>query len=151
MARKEDQDLIDKLDVAMDRMNRETPNWQDAEIVQVENTRECVQQLLEGKVDGALLMTYTAQKLARDNVQNRLRADIVPGAIVSLRMGVNADDIYDFSRIWEKTLSVTKDQISAEIVQSYVEEVDIPSTVAYPFDHPTTLLIMIVGAFLSWC
>lgn len=71
-------------------------NWQDAEIVKVENTRECVQQLLDGKVDGALLMTYTAQQLARDDVQNRLRADIVPGAIVSLRMGIIADDVYDF-------------------------------------------------------
>lgn len=27
MARKEDQELIDRLDAAMDRMNRETPNW----------------------------------------------------------------------------------------------------------------------------
>lgn len=123
-------------------------NWQDAEIVKVENTRECVQQLLDGKVDGALLMTYTAQQLARDDVQNRLRADIVPGTIVSLRMGIIADDVYDFYRIWEKTLSVTAEQISAEMVQSYVEETNIPSTIAYLFDHPTTLLIMIVGAFL---
>lgn len=34
------------------------------------DTDECVQRLVNENVDGALLMTYTAQKLARDDTQN---------------------------------------------------------------------------------
>lgn len=123
-------------------------NWEDAEVITLESTQECVQQLLSGNVDGALLMTYTAQKLARDDVQNRLRADIVPGAAVSLCMGINADDTYDFYGIWEKTLTIVADQLGAEVVQSYVDTYEVPSTVAYIYDHPTTLIIMITGGFL---
>lgn len=52
------------------------------------DTDECVQRLVNENVDGALLMTYTAQKLARDDTQNRLRVEVVPGASMSLRMGV---------------------------------------------------------------
>lgn len=33
------------------------------------------------EADGAIFVTYTAQKLARDDVQNRLRTDIVQYAI----------------------------------------------------------------------
>lgn len=64
-------------------------------------------------------MTYTAQKLARDDVQNRLRVDIVPGAAVNFRMEINADDTYDFYGLWKKSLTTIADQISAEVVQSY--------------------------------
>ena len=41
--------------------------WPNAEIVSVKDTDECVQRLVNENVDGALLMTYTAQKLARDD------------------------------------------------------------------------------------
>ena len=37
--------------------------WPNAEIVSVKDTDECVQRLVNENVDGALLMTYTAQRL----------------------------------------------------------------------------------------
>lgn len=78
--------------------------WPNAEIVSVKDTDECVQRLVNENVDGALLMTYTAQKLARDDTQNRLRVEVVPGASMSLRMGVLSEVDRSFYGLWEKTL-----------------------------------------------
>ena len=78
--------------------------WPNAEIVSVKDTDECVQRLVNENVDGALLMTYTAQKLARDDTQNRLRVEVVPGASMSLRMGVLSEVDRSFYGPWEKTL-----------------------------------------------
>lgn len=62
--------------------------WPDAEVLMVSDTKECVKQLAEGNADGALLMTYTAQKLSGDDIQKRFRVDIVPGASLDLKMAV---------------------------------------------------------------
>lgn len=97
--------------------------WSNAEIVSVKDTDECVQRLVNENVDGALLMTYTAQKLARDDMQNRLRVEVVPGASMSLRMGVLSEVDRSFYGLWEKTLYNVSRKSRAEIVQSYVEDV----------------------------
>ena len=122
--------------------------WPTAEIIEADSTREYVQKILEGSVDGALIMTYTGQKLARDDVQNRLRVDIVPGANVSLKMGVNAKDDRNFYGIWEKTLSIVAGRDRASIVQNYVEETTTPSMLEYLFDHPVYLILCIAGICL---
>lgn len=123
-------------------------NWPDAEVTEVADCEQGVQEIVNGNVDGMLLMTYTAQKLARDDVQNRLRVDIVPGASLSLQMGVNAYDNYLFYGIWEKTLANVADEIGAEVVQSYNEETAAPTMLAYLFDNPVYLLMLIVGILL---
>ena len=46
--------------------------WPNAIIDTLDGTKECVAEILSGKVDGALLSSYTAQKLARNDTQNRL-------------------------------------------------------------------------------
>ena len=123
-------------------------NWPSAEVVVLDDTQDCVQALVSGKADGVLLMTYTAQKLSRDDVQNRLRVDIVPGASLPLRMGINANDTHHFYGIWNKALAYTAENDRAEIVQNYVEETTTPSLIAYLFDHPATLIIIIAAALL---
>lgn len=119
-------------------------NWPDAQIILAKDTKECVQMVLSGKADGAVLMTYTAQKLARDDVQNRLRVDIIPGAIMELQMGINANDDRDFYGLWEKTLAVIAPQIQAEVIQPYTEESAAPTMIAYLFDHPVYLVVILV-------
>ena len=118
-------------------------DWPDAEIVEIDGTETGIQKILNGTVDGVLLMTYTAQKLAKDDIQNRLRIDIVPGAEMNLYMGVNASDDRNFYGIWEKTLSRVSQQFGAEVIQSYIEETDTPSFVAYMFNHPVYMAGMI--------
>jgi len=108
------------------------------------DTDECVQRLVNENVDGALLMTYTAQKLARDDMQNRLRVEVVPGASMSLRMGVLSEVDRSFYGLWEKTLYNVSRKSRAEIVQSYVEDVETPTIMAYLFDHPLYLVALIV-------
>ena len=117
--------------------------WSNAEIVSVKDTDECVQRLVNENVDGALLMTYTAQKLARDDMQNRLRVEVVPGASMSLRMGVLSEVDRSFYGLWEKTLYNVSRKSRAEIVQSYVEDVGTPTIMAYLFDHPLYLVALI--------
>ena len=142
---------IKKIAVIEDNVNVKeilSTNWPDAEIVKVENTDECIQQIVTGKVDGALMLTYTAQRLSSDDIQNRLRVDIVPGAELSLKMGINANDNRDFYGIWSKTLSVVSANIEDEIVQSYVEETTAVTAIQYLFDHPTMFIIIIVAVLL---
>ena len=112
------------------------------------DTDECVQRLVNENVDGALLMTYTAQKLARDDTQNRLRVEVVPGASMSLRMGVLSEVDRSFYGPWEKTLYNVSRKSRAEIVQSYVEDVGTPTIMAYLFDHPLYLVALIAGVLL---
>lgn len=116
--------------------------WPDMEFTVVGTAEECAQQVLAGEADAALLMTYTAQRLARDDLQNRLRVDIVPGAVLELSMGVNANDSAHFYGSWEKTLAGVADGISAEIVQKYLEQTAIPMLAEYLFDYPIYLAVV---------
>ena len=116
--------------------------WPDMEFTVVGTAEECAQQVLAGEADAALLMTYTAQRLARDDLQNRLRVDIVPGAVLELSMGVNANDSTHFYGSWEKTLAGVADGISAEIVQKYLEQTAIPTLAEYLFDYPIYLAVV---------
>lgn len=122
--------------------------WEEAELTVLNSTDECVKQVLSGNSDAALLMSYTAQHLARDDMQNRLSVDIVPGASLSLCMGVNAADNIAFYGLWEKTLVGVADQVSAEIVQKYLEQNTTPTFVEYLFDHPIYFIIISCGAAL---
>lgn len=93
--------------------------WPEAEVTVVDFLEQCREMVLSGQADAALLMSYSAQKLARDDVQNRLQVDIVPGAFLELRMGVNANDSVHFYGLWEKTLGQVADDMSEEVVQRY--------------------------------
>ena len=123
-------------------------NWPDAELIHVEDTAEAVRRIVSEDVDGALLMTYTAQRLAREDLQNRLRVDIVPGASLDLRMGVDAEDERDFYGLWEKTLTNVSGQVRAEVIQSYVEETATPTVMEYLFDHPAMLILLVTAVLL---
>lgn len=96
-------------------------NWPNAEVVAAETTEQCVKSVVSGEADGALLVTYIAQKLARDDVQNRLRTDIVQNVSVELRMAVNADIDRDFYGLWSKTLLTVSDEMQDNIIDKYVE------------------------------
>lgn len=123
--------------------------WQDDLQVDVISERElCARAVVNGEADAALLMSYTAQKLARDDLQNRLRVDVVPGATLELQMGVNAEDDYHFCGLWSKTLADVAQNQQAEIVQSYIEETALPTVLEYLFDHPAYLVLIITGIIL---
>ena len=122
--------------------------WPTAEVTFLDSPQECEQAVLTGKADAALLMSYTAQKLARDDVQNRLRVDIVPGAVLELKMGVNASDDCRFYGLWSKALADVSNTISAEIVQTYLEQTATPTFIQYMFDHPMFLIVLSAGVFL---
>ena len=117
--------------------------WPEAEVTVVDSLEQCREMVLSGQADAALLMSYSAQKLARDDVQNRLQVDIVPGAFLELRMGVNANDSVHFYGLWEKTLGQVADDMSEEVVQRYLEETATPNLLRYLFDHPVY--------FIAWC
>lgn len=94
-------------------------------------------------------MTYTAQKLARDDIQNRLRTDIVQSASVELRMAVNANIDRDFYGLWAKTLLTIRDEVQNKIIDKYVETPAMESSFAqYLFDHPI-IWVLFAAAILS--
>lgn len=122
--------------------------WPDAEVEVAGTVEECKQKVLEENADAALLMSYTAQRVARDDLQNRLRVEIVPGASVDMKMGVNANIDAHFYGLWEKTLANVAATDSTEIVQKYLEETATPGVISYIFDHPQYLILIIGCAFL---
>ena len=123
--------------------------WPQAELVLAGDKEDCVRKILSGEVDGALLLTYTAQKLARSDIQNRLSVDIVPGASMEFQMGINVADDVAFYGLWEKTLSQTAEQTSAEIVQGYLEDNESVSMISYLFDHPYYMVLILTCIFLT--
>lgn len=131
-------------EITVDKLEIIEENWPEAKIIAAKDLQTCTQIALSGEVDGVLLLTYTAQKLVQDDIQNRLRADIVPGVTVELRMGVNAQCDRDFCGIWRKTLEVVARQINVEVVQTYTEQNVSPSFLAFLFDNP---IIFVVGIF----
>lgn len=117
--------------------------WPNAKVDNVSNTQECINEVADGRADGALFMSYTAQKIAQDDLQNRFRVDIVPGMSLHIKAGINAKDDYNLYGIWEKTLSSVSKQNSDELVQTYLEESAVPTPLAYMFDHPIYLIVLI--------
>lgn len=122
--------------------------WPNARLTVVDTAEQCKDMVLSGKADGALLMSYVAQRLSRDDLQNRLRVDIVPGGTMELMMGVNANDDVHFLGLWEKTLAEVSGEVGAEIVQEYLEQTTTPNMAQYLFDHPTFLIILCVAVIL---
>ncbi len=137
---------VEKNDIAL--MEIISKVWPSAQIVVVGTVNECTRSVLEGKVDGALLMSYTAQKVARDDIQNRLRVDVVPEVALELKMGINAADDRHFYGLWEKTLTSVTENIGAELVQNYVEIAPIPTILEYMFDHPLYFVVTLIFAFV---
>lgn len=122
--------------------------WPNAEIVKIDSTEDALNEIISNRLDGVLLMSYQAQKVARDDAQNRLSVDIVPGAGLSLRMGINSNDDYNFYGLWNKTLSEVAANKSDELVQDYLERADTPTLVAYLFDNPAYFMGIIGFLFL---
>ena len=133
-------------------------SWPNAELILLENTEQCVQKIISGEIDGALMMSYTAQKVARDDVQNRLSVEIVPGMALKVKMGINHKADHNFVSLWKKTLRQVSVNKSDELVQEYLDKTDIPNLGAYLFDHPIYLValvgllffvLMIVGLYIE--
>ena len=122
--------------------------WPSANVIYVRSPEECGQKVLSGEADGALLMSYTAQKLARDDIQNRLRVDIVPGVTLELKMGVNANISCHFYGLWQKALANVAENSNAEIVQDYLEQTQTPTLIQYLFDYPIYLIGLFSVLFL---
>lgn len=110
--------------------------WPAADIVPMEDSQQCIDAILEGDIDCALMMSYTAQKAARDDTRNRFSVDVVPGAEMSICMGVNSKDSRYFYGMWEKTLAEAAADNSTELVQRYAGEAETPTLLAYLYDHP---------------
>ena len=114
--------------------------WPNAEIVLLKNTDQCVGKIVSGEIDGALLMSYTAQKTARDDDQNRFSVDIVPRTALELKMGVNYRANHNFVSLWKKILLQVSADKSDEFVQEYLNKTDTPNLIAYLFDRPIYLV-----------
>lgn len=122
--------------------------WPTAEIILTESTSDCVEKILSGEVDGAFLMTYMAQTLARSDVLNRLSVDIVPAASLDIKMAVNADCDVSFYGLWEKTLAGVSRELQTETIHYYTDASPAPTVIAYLFDNPAYLLCTVLLIFM---
>lgn len=122
--------------------------WRDAGIVEDNSLEQCAYDTLCGNVDGALLMTYSAQTLVKENAQNMLTSSVVPGVQAKFSMGVNADTDYRFYGLWQKALTKVTDKYGAEIVQQYVETSGNISVIGYLYNHPFYFLLIVVGVLM---
>lgn len=125
--------------------------WPGAEIILLDSEKQCVQKIVNKEIDCALMKSYEAQKVANGDIKNRLSVAIVPGAFIQLKMGVNSKDNRDFYDIWEKTLSEVSTEKGDQYVQDYLETTNNSSLVAYLFDHPFYLIVVIGVLFFALC
>lgn len=122
--------------------------WPKAEIVLLDSSEQCIEELVDGKIDGALLLGYRAQKIARDDTRNRFQADIVPNSDLTLRMGINSKTDIHFWGIWDKMLSEIEENRSDQIVQTYLEEESEPTLLAFLYAHPAYFVGVITLLFI---
>ena len=153
LRQRSDTDKIDQLVIPKSMNNiavKEilSSTWPDVSVTVCETTEECKQAVLTEHNTAALLMSYTAQQLSHEDIQNRLRVDIVPTASVQFQMGVNADLDYHFYGLWSKTLTKEEETISANIVQEYLDTTTSQNAFAFLFDHPAYLIILCIGTVL---
>lgn len=113
-----------------------SPVWPEAKVTYAPIPSECRHAVLIGTADAALLMSYTAKRLAREDIQNRLHVDIVPGAVLELKMGINASEDYRPYGLWSKALAGVAETSGAEIVQGYLEKTTTPSSFRAPPSLP---------------
>lgn len=121
--------------------------WPGAEPVLLDDTEECIQKIISEEIDGALLMSYTAQKIARDDVQNRLSVEIVPGRTLGLKMGINYRSNHNFVSLWRKTLLRVAESKSDELVLGYLNGAATQKLSSYLFDHPMYMVAILVVIF----
>lgn len=124
-------------------------NWPDAELITTDTMEQCVKTVISCDADGALLTSYTAQKLARDDVQNRLRTDIVQGSFVELQMAVNASIDRDFYGLWSKTLASVSEEVQDNIIQKFVDESPTTTWLQFLFDHPFVWVLLMAAVMAS--
>ena len=125
--------------------------WPGAELIVEDSLDQCVQDVVSGCVDGAILMTYTAQQTTRKDSFNRLRIDVVPGSSVQFCMGVNAEDSHLFYGLWDKALTDVANEYRAEIVQNNLNRGQEETIVRYLSTHPelsATLVVMLFAVLL---
>lgn len=125
-----------------------TSTWPQATIIPLITEHDCISKILNNEIDGALFMSYSAQKLASDDVQNRFSVDIVPGSSINLKMGVSSEASHLFYNIWNKTLTEVAQNRSAELVQAYLEKTESVNLLGFLFDHPIYLIC--ISVFLSF-
>ena len=124
-------------------------HWPSAEVVYEDALDQCVEAVLSGKVDAALLKTYTAQQLAQQDNLNRLRTTIVPGSTVQLYMGVNAADNYLFYDLWDKALTEVSAQYVDETIQQNLNTTNDITLVRYLYTNPEIFSVVLIIGVLA--
>ena len=124
-------------------------HWPGAELVEEESLEQCMQDVLNNRVDAVLLKTYSAQTAEQKDSLNRLRSSIVPGSSVALQMGVNAQTSHLFYSLWDKTLTEVATQYGAEIVQRNMDADTDDSIIRYWYTHPEVSGIVLIVFFAA--
>ena len=119
--------------------------WENGEMVEAQSLKEGVQQVLSKQVDGLLLKTYEAEKLAQNDIRNRLKVDIVPEATCEFYLGIHRDQNYLLYGLLEKSLTNVTNEKAAGIVQSYLEMTVSLSAFHYLATHPKMVVFICSG------
>lgn len=124
-------------------------SYPDSKVIEYDDPAQSINALVSGDVHALLLPSYSAQKFAREDIQNRFQADIVPGSDIKISMGINSKVDYQFFSIWQKALNNTSTARGIEIVQSYLAEASKPSLIAFLYDHPLYFSSIVILLFLT--
>lgn len=120
--------------------------WPNVRILTVDRLDKCLEKLGDARADGAVLPTYTAQLLARENVRGNLQVDILPGAAMDFCMGVHQDLDAAFYGLWQKALMQAWAKQGEKIVQAYVGMAYNYTLYHLLIDHPAYIAALSVGA-----
>lgn len=120
--------------------------WPNVRILTVDRLDQCLEKLGDDRANGAVLPTYTAQLLARENVRGHLQVDILPGAAMDFCMGVHQDLDAAFYGLWQKALMQAWNKQGEKIVQAYAGMAYDYTLYHLLIDHPGYIAALSVGA-----
>lgn len=133
-------------------VSRFARNLYGADSVQYyDSLQECVQAVKERKVDATVLYTYSAQRVARQDIRNRLVSSVIPESSASYAIGVNALEDRCLLTLLNKAMrSLSGDTIENAIWENTELFPTTYSFIRLIYDYPFLgmLIILILSAIL---
>lgn len=102
---------------------------------------DCIQAVLDGKVDATYLYTYTAQKAVEEDAKNRLLYSIMPEYEIEMSVGVNESEDYRLISILNEGIRCLEGDFIQHVIQDEIAGIAEKDTVvSMIYDYPELAL-----------
>lgn len=123
--------------------------YDESVITRYSCAEECIEAVLSGRKDVAFFQTYIAQRLVNDDVQSRLKEQLVPGYGMNFAVSVTKEEPLLFSIINKSVLSLNNDEINQIIMEQTLYLSNDISVLGYLYQHPMIWILMLTAVAVA--